>query len=73
MALNIPHAQQWLLHGAADDTVPPAFSRDYAEYKNKRGEHVELVEIPHAGHFDLIDPRSEAFKKVKAAVLTALA
>jgi acetyl esterase/lipase len=72
MELSITPARQWLLHGADDDTVPPAFSRVYAEQKKGRGERVELVEIAHAGHFDLIDPRSEAFKKVKAAVFSAL-
>ncbi len=72
MELSITRARQWLLHGAEDDTVPPAFSRDYADQKKRRGERVELVEIAHAGHFDLIDPRAEAFKKVKAAVLSAL-
>jgi acetyl esterase/lipase len=72
MELHIPQARQWLLHGADDDTVPPAFGRDYAEQKKKLGEHVELVEIAHAGHFDVIDPRSDAFKKVKAVVLSAL-
>jgi pimeloyl-ACP methyl ester carboxylesterase len=72
MDLRITQARQWLLHGADDDTVPPAFSRDYVEHKKKNGEHVELIEIAHAGHYDLIDPRSEAFKKVKIAVLSAL-
>src|SRR5712671_4420638 len=48
MDVSIPHARQWLLHGAEDDTVPPAFTRDYAERKKKLGEHVELVEIAHA-------------------------
>lgn len=72
MELSITHARQWLLHGAEDDTVPPAFSRDYAEQKKGREERVELVEIAHAGHYDLIDPRAEAFKKVKATVLSAL-
>ena len=72
MELSITRARQWLLHGAEDDTVPPAFSRDYADQKKRRGERVDLVEIAHAGHFDLIDPRAEAFKKVKAAVLSAL-
>jgi len=71
--LSITHARQWLLHGAEDDTVPPAFSRDYAEHKKKLGERVELIEVAHAGHFDPIDPRSEVFKKVKSAVLSALA
>lgn len=72
MELSIPQARQWLLHGADDNTVPPTFSRDYAERKKKRGEHIELIEIQHAGHFEPIDPRSEAFNKVKAAVLSAL-
>jgi dipeptidyl aminopeptidase/acylaminoacyl peptidase len=72
MELSIPRARQWLLHGTEDDTVPPAFSRDYAEQKKRHGEQVELVEIAHAGHYDVIDPRSEAFKKVKTAVLSAL-
>ncbi|MFY9561893.1 MAG: prolyl oligopeptidase family serine peptidase [Terriglobales bacterium] len=73
MELSIPRARQRLLHGADDDTVPPAFSREYVEQKKKRGEQVQLVEIAHAGHFDLIDPGSEAFKRVKATVLSALA
>ncbi len=71
--LSIPHAKQWLLHGSDDDTVPPSFSRDYAEQKKKRGERIELFEIERAGHFDLIDPNSHAFKQVKSAVLSALA
>jgi len=48
--------------------VPPEFSRDYVAQKKKSGESAELLEIPHAGHFDLIDPASEAFKQVSSAV-----
>ena len=71
--LSITQARQWLIHGSDDDTVPVAFSRDYFTVKKKRGENVELVEIAKCGHFDLIDPRSEAFKKqVLTAVLSAL-
>jgi pimeloyl-ACP methyl ester carboxylesterase len=72
MELGIPHARQWLVQGREDDTVPPEFSRDYVLQKKKAGEAAELLEIPHAGHFDLIDPASEAFKEVKSTVLTAL-
>ncbi len=72
MELNIPQARQCLLHGSEDDTVPPEFSRDYVTQKKKTGEAVQLLEIPHAGHFDLIDPASEAFKKVRSTVLTAV-
>ena len=73
MELRVTHARQWLLHGAEDDTVPPAFSRDYALQKQKLGERVELIEVVGAGHYDFIDPRSEAFKKVKSTVFSALA
>lgn len=59
--LSIVQAQQWLIHGTDDDIVPAAFSRDYVAAK--KNEKVELVEIGKCGHFDLIDPRSEAFKK----------
>jgi acetyl esterase/lipase len=72
MELRITHARQWLLHGKDDDTVTPAFSRDYVMQKKKAGEAVELLEVPNAGHFELIDPASEAFKQVTSTVLTAL-
>jgi acetyl esterase/lipase len=70
--LRIAHARQRLLHGTEDDTVPPAFSRDYFGQKKKLGEQVELVEVAKAGHYDFIDPRTEAFKRVNSAVMSAL-
>jgi acetyl esterase/lipase len=73
MELAIPQALQWLLHGTEDDTVPPDFSRNYVLQKKKAGESAQLLEIPHAGHFDLIDPASEAFKQVTSTVQAALA
>lgn len=72
MELSIPQASQWLLHGAMDDTVPPEFSREYVEIKKKAGETVQLIEIPKAGHYELIDPASEAFQQVKVTALKAL-
>src|SRR5579862_5123273 len=36
MQLSISQARQWLIHGSADDTVPPAFSRDYVTTKQQR-------------------------------------
>lgn len=72
MELSIPHARQWLIHGADDDTVPPEFSRNYFTQKKKAPEKVELLEIPHAGHFDLIDPAAEAFRRVARAVWASL-
>src|ERR1700722_4530464 len=65
-------ARQWLVHGATDDIVPQAFSRDYVSAKTKTKEDVRLVEIAGAGHFDVVDPRSPAWKEVERAVMEAV-
>jgi acetyl esterase/lipase len=72
MQLKIDHATQWLIHGAADDVVPPPFSRNYAAQKKTRGEDVHYLEISTAGHFQLIDPRSTAWPKGENTVLHLL-
>ncbi|MGO8795131.1 MAG: alpha/beta hydrolase family protein [Candidatus Sulfotelmatobacter sp.] len=64
-------ARQWMVHGAADDVVPPAFSRDYVAAKKKMKEDARLVEIAGAGHFEVVDPRSGAWKRVESAVAEA--
>jgi acetyl esterase/lipase len=73
MELSIPHARQWLIHGTADDVVPFAFSRDYVVGKEKRSgkekEDAHLIEISGAGHFDVIDPRSQAWKQIEEKIL----
>ncbi len=73
MQCAISHATtQWLIHGAADDVVPANFSRNYAGQKKKRGEDVHYLEISTAGHFDLIDPGSNAWTRVENTVLHLL-
>src|ERR1051326_226393 len=73
MQLSIPQARQFLIHGEADDTVPPEFSRDYVSAKQKRSgekrEDAHLLQIHGPDHFDLIDPRSAAWQKVEQTVL----
>jgi acetyl esterase/lipase len=75
--LSLGHARQWLIHGSSDDIVPAAFSRDYVSIKQKRSgdqkEDVQLLEIPRAGHFDLIDPRTPAWKQVEKTILQLIA
>jgi acetyl esterase/lipase len=75
MRLSIANARQWLIHGTADQVVPPAFSHDYVALKQSRTgrvrEDVHLLEIRGADHFDLIDPRSSAWKQVENSVLEA--
>ncbi len=61
-----------LLHGTADDVVPIELSRRFAAAANAAGDDVRLIEIPNAGHFDLIDPRTAAWKTVRTAVLALI-
>ena len=72
MRLEIPKATQWLIHGVDDGVVPPDFSRTYFEQKKKSGENVHLLQINNAGHFELIDPRTAAWKQVQETVLGLL-
>ena len=71
MRLSVPHGRQCLIHGSIDDTVPIAFSSDYVREKAKciPRENAALVEVAGAGHLDLIDPGSTAWKQVEKVVL----
>jgi acetyl esterase/lipase len=77
LQLSIPQGRQWLIHGFADDVVLSAFSHDYVTSKQKRSgkdkEDVHLLEIPAAGHYDLIDPRTKAWQQVEQTILQLLA
>jgi acetyl esterase/lipase len=77
MQLSITKARQWLIHGTSDDVVPPAFSRDYVALKRRRSgkekEDAHLRELPGADHFDLIEPRSNAWNSIAQIVLEAAA
>ena len=69
MKLKIPAATQWLIHGTARRYGAAVLSRNYTEQKKGRGENVHYLEISTAGHFDLIDPRSNAWPRVEGTVL----
>ena len=49
-----------LVHGTEDDRVPADYSRAFAAASG-----AELVELPGTGHFELIDPRSGAWARVR--------
>jgi len=63
---------QWLIQGAADDVVPPNFSRNYVQAKQRSHEDAHYLEIGPAGHYDLIDPRSRAWASVLSTVMHLL-
>jgi acetyl esterase/lipase len=59
-----------LMHGADDETVPVARSREYAHAARAAGDSVELIEPSPGHHRVFADPRSEAWQ-VAARWLTA--
>lgn len=61
--------RQQVIHGAADDVVPVSISRGYVAAARKAGDDATLTEPPGAGHFQLIDPRSQAWGAVRERAL----
>ena len=53
-----------LVHGEADESVPVAQSRRYAQVADVAGDPVELVELSGVGHREVIDPASDAWREV---------
>jgi acetyl esterase/lipase len=64
------HCKQLVIHGAEDDIVPVQMSRDYTKHKLERHESVNLLEIPKAGHFQVVDPQSSVWPKVEKSILS---
>ena len=61
LPLGVP---QLLVHGARDDVVPAGQSRDYAEAARAAGDAVDLIELPEADHFDVIEATDPAWSAV---------
>jgi len=61
LPLGVP---QLLVHGGADDSVPISIARRYAERAAEAGDPCELVELAGAGHYEHLDPASEAWRAV---------
>ncbi len=65
-------ARQILVHGTADDTVPFSQSEAYVEKAEKLGDRPTLVRLQGIGHYEMIDPESEAWPTVAEAVMSLL-
>ena len=61
LPLNVP---QFLLQGTADDQIPAKLPLRWAERGQRLGDHVEVAILPHATHFDVVDPESNAWPRV---------
>jgi len=65
-------ARQVLVHGTDDDTVPVSQSEAYVEKAEELGDQPILVRLEGVGHYELIDPESEAWPTVADAILSLL-
>jgi len=59
-----------LVHGTTDNVVPVSQSENFVERAEQLGEHPKLVKLDGVGHFELIDPESDAWSAVVGAVLS---
>ncbi len=66
------HVPQLIVTGTDDDIVPQEFGDHYAEAARKAGDKVEVLDIGGASHIDLIDPQSDAWPKIRAALMPYL-
>jgi pimeloyl-ACP methyl ester carboxylesterase len=60
--------KQVLIHGAEDTTVPLALSTEYHARAARLGDTMQLVSLPGAEHFEVIDPRAKEWPRVVEAI-----
>lgn len=72
-ARHLPLGKKILLaHGTADDLLPPSLSTSYAASAQRAGDSCDLLLLPNAGHFEVIDPRTEHWRAIEAATTRLL-
>lgn len=57
--------EQVLISGVLDPIVPPELGDSYRARATNRGEPVEHIILPEAGHFELIDPTAPAWTEIR--------
>jgi pimeloyl-ACP methyl ester carboxylesterase len=65
LPLGVRHV---LVHGTEDTIVPFSLSSEYHARATKLGDPVQLVSLPGAEHFDVIDPRAKEWPRVLEAI-----
>ncbi len=68
LPLGVP---QLLVHGTDDDSVPFAMSAAYHRGAQAAGDNCEFMIAAGAGHFDLIDPATQAWARIAARIAQA--
>ena len=66
LPIGIP---QHIVHGEQDSVVPASFGKEYCKSAEAAGDPIQLTLISGIGHFELIDPSTAAWSKVKDLIL----
>jgi hypothetical protein len=61
--------KQVIVQGDSDRLIPAVMATDYVERAKAKGDDVQLLLIEQAGHFEVVDPQTSAWGKVKETVL----
>jgi acetyl esterase/lipase len=62
-----------MVSGVLDRLVPPWIAYDYARaLKNKSATRARLVNVPDAGHFDLVTPSAPAWQEIRGLIEESL-
>ena len=61
-------ARQAVISGALDPIVPVRFGHGYAAKAQAAGDAVQIMDIAGAGHFELIDPASDAWRRIEPVI-----
>lgn len=65
LPIGVPQA---IVSGTLDPIVPAPFGQAYAAMANAAGDRVQEITIANASHFDLIDPQSPVFEKIRSLI-----
>ncbi len=60
--------RQRVFHGTSDDVLPIGLSRDYVAAASAAGDDAELIELPFANHFTVLEPDGGAWAEVTSRV-----
>ena len=62
-----------MVSGVLDRLIPPYVADDYARsMQRKHSKRITLIEVPGAGHFDLVTPGTPAWQEIESRILEAL-
>jgi acetyl esterase/lipase len=64
--------RQILVQGSDDDQIAPQLPQRWAAEARRQGDSVEVLIVPNADHFDIVDPESKAWPVTREAMLSLL-